>query len=97
MRERGFEMIMQHSKSLRDVFMKKDQFTYVITVCDDVAEHFPPNALSAADVHIHWNFPDLARFEGTEQEKRELFQSVRDQIDEQIMVWLSEIRILEAG
>ena len=53
-------------------------FDYVITVCDNAKERcpvFPTNALK-----FHYNFPDPAKAQGTEEEIMEQFRQVRDLI-----------------
>ena len=53
-------------------------FDYVITVCDHAKERcpfFPTNA-----VQFHYNFPDPAKFQGTEAATEKEFASVRDMI-----------------
>ncbi len=53
-------------------------FDYVITVCDNAKERcpfFPNNA-----VKFHYNFPDPAKLQGTEEETMQEFARVRDMI-----------------
>jgi len=54
----------------------------VVTLCghaNDVCPATPKNK-----DRVHWGFDDPAKAEGTEAEKWEVFQSVRDQIGERI-------------
>ncbi|MCH2224437.1 MAG: arsenate reductase ArsC [Crocinitomicaceae bacterium] len=54
------------------------QFDHIITVCDNAKErcpYFPSNA-----VKFHFNFPDPAGVEGTEEEILETFREVREMI-----------------
>ena len=57
-------------------------FDYVITVCDDANEACPffPGAAN----RLHWSFEDPSRAEGPEEERLEVFRSVRDRIGERI-------------
>lgn len=53
-------------------------FDYVITVCDNAKEHcpyFPGNSIK-----LHENFPDPAKFIGTEEETMQEFRNTRDLI-----------------
>jgi arsenate reductase len=62
-----------HVDEYRDI-----PFALVLTVCDNALErcpYFPTNARK-----IHQNFPDPAKFVGTEEETRAEFQRVRDMI-----------------
>lgn len=54
------------------------KFDFVITVCDNAKENcpfFPSNA-----VRLHYNFPDPAKAEGTDEEVMDEFRKVRDMI-----------------
>lgn len=53
-------------------------FDYVITVCDNAKENCPYFPSKA--VKLHFNFPDPAKANGTEEEVRRQFNVVRDQI-----------------
>jgi len=53
-------------------------FDFIITVCDNAKErcpYFPSKAKK-----LHYNFPDPAKFEGTNQEINEEFRRVRNLI-----------------
>ncbi len=57
---------------------RKINFDFVITVCDNAKERcpfFPSNAKK-----IHYNFTDPAKATGTEEEIKEQFRQVRQQI-----------------
>jgi len=51
---------------------------YVITVCDNAKERCP--FFPARAVTLHYNFPDPAKFQGTEEETTKEFSRVRDLI-----------------
>ncbi|CAN5163779.1 arsenate reductase ArsC [soil metagenome] len=53
-------------------------FDFVITVCDNAKERCPFFPTKAKK--IHENFPDPAKAKGTEQEIKEQFRQVRQQI-----------------
>ncbi|SHM10721.1 arsenate reductase ArsC [Hymenobacter psychrotolerans] len=53
-------------------------FDYVLTVCDHANEVCPVFPSSAKK--LHHNFPDPAKAKGSEEEIRQQFDSVRDQV-----------------
>lgn len=53
-------------------------FDYVITVCDNAKERCPVFPIKA--MKFHYNFPDPAKAQGTEEEIMEQFRQVRDLI-----------------
>src|SRR5215204_73546 len=76
MAELGIDISKQESKAL-DRYLG-EPFDYVITVCDDANEAFPvfPNARQ----RLHWCFEDPSQALGSEEERLEVFRSVRDKI-----------------
>src|SRR5688572_15038632 len=80
MREIGIDISDHRSKSVDE--FTTDAFDYIITVCDNAREScpiFPGNAEP-----IHWSFEDPATAEGTEDERLEMFRTIRDQISERL-------------
>ena len=76
MKEVGID-ISHHTSNHVDEYVHIP-FDYVITVCDNAQERcpiFPSKALK-----LHQNFPDPAKFTGTEEEVRLEFARVRDMI-----------------
>jgi arsenate reductase (thioredoxin) len=76
MRELGIDLSGHRSKHV-DEFLGQE-FTYVITVCDNAKEScpiFPGNTK-----RIHWSFEDPASVEGSEEERLAAFRRIRDQI-----------------
>lgn len=69
--------ISSHTSNLMDEYLEVD-FDFVITVCDNARERCPYFPSSARK--FHHNFPDPAKATGTEEEIRQAFDSVRDQI-----------------
>ena len=78
--EVGVDISGQESKTL-DRYLE-EPFDYVITVCDDANEACP--FFPGARNRLHWSFEDPSRAEGSEQERLEVFRSVRDRIKERI-------------
>jgi arsenate reductase (thioredoxin) len=76
MREAGVDISSHHSKHV-NAFSKQD-FLFVITVCDSARETCPvfPGALYES----HWSFDDPATATGSEEERLVVFRRVRDEI-----------------
>ena len=80
MDELGIDISGQESKILERYL--GETFDYVITVCDDANEACP--VFPGARRRLHWSFEDPAQATGSEEERRRVFQSVRDQIRERM-------------
>ena len=80
MDELGIDISGQESKTL-DRYLG-EPFDYVITVCDDAKEACP--FFPGAGQRLHWSLPDPAAAEGTEDERLEVFRSVRDRLRDHI-------------
>jgi len=85
----GYPVDNLRSKSW-DEFGKPDapHMDFIITVCDnaagEVCPHWPGHPATA-----HWGFEDPAAFEGTDEEKRAVFEKVYRQILGRINTFLS--------
>jgi arsenate reductase len=76
MLEEGID-ISQHTSNHIDEY-RDVEFDLVFTVCDHAKERcpfFPTKAMK-----IHFNFPDPAKAQGSEEEIKKQFREVRDQI-----------------
>lgn len=76
MKEDGID-ISNHTSNNIDEY-RNINFDFVITVCDNAKErcpYFPTNAQK-----FHYNFPDPAKAVGTDEEIKEEFRQVRQQI-----------------
>ena len=80
MREAGIDISGQRSKHVDE--LAKQDFLYVITVCDAAREACPvfPGAL----YQLHWSFDDPAAAAGTEGARLAVFRRVRDEIGNQV-------------
>lgn len=93
MAELGIDISHNKSKST-DEFRKK-KLDLVITVCDNAAEDCPIWLGDGQVVHI--SFPDPAEATGTDEEKKEVFRSVRDDIRRRIVYYLANGVVLVPG
>jgi arsenate reductase (thioredoxin) len=87
MKEIGIDISQQVSKGI-GVYLGKEFFHYLITVCDE-ADKNCPTTWPGVTKRMHWSFEDPAAFEGTDEEKLLKFRQIRDQIDEKIKEFLA--------
>ncbi len=78
MKEDGID-ISKHTSNNIDEYRNID-FDFVITVCDNAKERCPFFPTKAKK--FHQNFPDPAKTTGTEEEIKEQFRKVRNDIKE---------------
>ncbi|MFT3703227.1 MAG: arsenate reductase ArsC [Agriterribacter sp.] len=86
MKEDGVDISTHTSNNLEQYL--SIPFDVVITVCDNANErcpHFPQTTTK-----LHHNFPDPARATGTEEEIKDAFRKVRDQIKEYCRAFTEE-------
>lgn len=76
MREIGIDIAHRQSKPVQH--FAREQFDYVITVCDRVRESCP--IFPAQSSVLHWSFDDPASAAGTPEERAAVFRRVRDEI-----------------
>lgn len=83
MNEAGVDISEQKSEMI-DIEILNNA-TLAVTLCGDAADRCP-----VTPPHVkreHWGFDDPAKAEGTEEEKWEVFQRVRDEIEERIVAF----------
>jgi arsenate reductase len=76
MKEVGIDISGHRSKSV-DEFAGQ-AFDYVVTVCDNAAEHCP--VFPGETERIHWSFEDPAAVEGDWETRLASFRRIRDEI-----------------
>jgi arsenate reductase len=86
MAEIGIDISNQRSKSVDEYI--NATFDLVITVCDNAKESCP--VFPGATRRLHWPFDDPANATGSEPERLQVFNRVRDQIEAQIRSFLQE-------
>ena len=80
MKEVGIDISSQTSDVIdKELFQNAHM---IITLCDDAKESCP--TIPSHVKHVHWGFDDPAKAVGTEAEKWEVFQRVRDEIEERM-------------
>ena len=88
MSDLGIDISGQESKTLERYL--EDTFDYVVTVCDEANEACP--FFAGAKERLHWSLPDPSRITGTEEERLEMFRSVRDRLRDLINVDLANVK-----
>jgi arsenate reductase len=89
--EAGISTDGLRSKSTTE-FLGRVAIHYAIFVCDKAQQSCPriyPFALQS----LYWPFEDPAAFQGTPESKLAKFREVRDQIHDQIKIWLAAMAL----
>ena len=89
MEEIGISLDDHRSKSPQE-FLGKVPIRYAIIVCANAEKECPRIWPFGAEVYS-WPFDDPAAATGTEEERLEVFRTVRDQIEARIRKWLDEV------
>lgn len=89
MKEIGFDISQNKTKSVLDFFKQGKRYDYVVTVCDESqAGKCPVFPGTAVTKRMHWSFDDPASFQGTREDKLAKTRVVRDQIKQKIEQFL---------
>jgi arsenate reductase len=86
MRELGIDISGHRSKSI-DEFADQNM-DYVITVCDQAAQHCPQ--FPAVTKHIHWSVEDPVDPHGDEEAQVAMFRKVRDDLRRRLKAFVAE-------
>lgn len=86
--ERGVSTNGLRSKGVEE-FLGKEAVRHAIVVCD-ISQTACPKFFPFSPDNIRWPFEDPASFVGSVEGRRAKFRAVRDQIEEQIRLWLGE-------
>jgi arsenate reductase len=89
MREVGVDISGNRTKSVDDMLRSRQQFNYVVTVCDETSAERCP-VFPGKTQRLQWGFPDPSGFQGTPEEKLAFTRRVRDQIQAKIESWCAE-------
>ena len=85
----GIDISKQIPKNV-DLFLKEN-FDYVITVCDDAKETCPVFTGNVKH-RLHINFEDPATATGSDEEKLAVYRKVRDQIEKEFRNFVSKLK-----
>ena len=89
MKEIGYDISKNKTKSVFDFYTRGELFSYVITVCDEGNSERCP-IFPGQVKRLHWSFPDPSGFTGSAEEVLEKTRLVRDQIRVKIKSWIAE-------
>jgi arsenate reductase (thioredoxin) len=90
MKEDGFDISKNKTKSVFDFYKQGKLYEYVITVCDEAnAEKCP--IFPGLTKKLHWGFEDPSSFTGTYDEKLIKTNQIRDSIKQKILDFVSII------
>jgi len=76
MKEIGVDISEHRSKSVKKFL--RQEFDYIITVCDRAGESCP--VFPGRAEKIHWSLEDPARAEGNEGKKLKVFRQIREEL-----------------
>jgi len=94
MEEIGVDMSAHRAKGV-GAYLGRIVPRVVVFVCDR-AESTCPSLWPGFLQRLSWPFEDPAACQGTEEERIAKFRQVRDQIQEKVKAWLSEIQVPSA-
>ena len=92
MKEEGIDISNNQTKAVFDFFKEGRLYSYVITVCDKEAAERCPIFPGVRD-YINWSFNDPSSLEGNDEEKLNATRKIRDEIKNQILVWIKEFDV----
>ena len=78
-----------------DYIQRKEQFDYVVTVCDETSAERCPTFPGKCQ-RLHWGFPDPSSLQGTIDEKLKTTREIRDMIQRRVKIWLDELKLKHA-
>ena len=87
MAEVGIDISGHRSADLKEYLA--DEFSHIITVCDNAAERCP--ILPGKGERLHWSLPDPAKASGSDEAVMSMFRTVRDAIDMRVREWLGAV------
>lgn len=88
MKEAGYDISGNKTKSVFDFYKQGKFYNYVITVCDESNSERCP-IFPGMVQRLHWSFNDPSSFTGTDEEKLAKTRIVRDEIKEKIINFIN--------
>ncbi|MFZ0454914.1 MAG: arsenate reductase ArsC [Ignavibacteriaceae bacterium] len=94
MKETGYDISNNKTKSVFEFFKQGKRFEYVVTVCDEANSERCPIFPSAKKT-LHWSFKDPSAVNGTYEEKLAQTRIIRDEIKSKLKEWIEELDQIE--
>jgi arsenate reductase (thioredoxin) len=94
MKEIGFDLSKNETKSVFEFFKQGKRYEYVITVCDEANSERCPIFPSAKKT-LHWSFKDPSAIQGTYEDKLIESRIIRDEIKNRLEKWIQELNQIE--
>lgn len=89
MKEAGFDISANKTKSCEDMIRGGIKFDFIVTVCDEASAERCP-VFPGGGRRLHWGFPDPSGFQGEPAAKLDFTRRVREEIRAKIMSWCRE-------
>lgn len=91
MKEIGYDLSHNKTKSVFELHKAGRSYDYVITVCDPEAAERCPLFLGTQQ-KLHWGFRDPSSFQGSDEEKRVFTRRIRDEIQKAVEDFVEKYR-----
>jgi len=88
MKEIGFDISRNRTKSVFDRSIAGKSYDCVITVCDETSAERCP-LFPGKGKRLHWGFEDPSGLQGSHEEKLQSTRTIRDQILARVQGWIS--------
>lgn len=89
MKEIGFDLSKNKTKSVYDSPIEGKAYDYVITVCDETSAERCP-VFPGKGKRLHWGFEDPSALQGSHAEKLQAARIIRDRILAKVKDWIAE-------
>jgi arsenate reductase (thioredoxin) len=94
MKEIGFDLSNNKTKSVFEFYKQGKRFEYVVTVCDEANSERCPIFPSVKET-LHWSFKDPSAIKGNNEEKLAETRIIRDEIKNRLENWLEKLNQIE--
>lgn len=89
MKEEGFDISENATKSVFEKYKEGEFYSYVVTVCDEASAQMCPIFPGLRTHTLHWSFEDPSAFTGTPEEKLEKARLLRDNIKKKVQEFIA--------
>ena len=90
MREIGYDISANETKSVDDPAVRAREYHFVVTVCDEASAEACP-IYPTTGTRLHWSFPDPSSFTGSPGERLHRTREVRDAISARVVAWCAQV------